>query len=118
MPDVSPSAISSLLSALRTLPVWLLGGWALAGSAILHLPAFGGVDPTGFRTQWGVCVWIEAVTFLTLTLARGLDLAVMGYRARRTTAEARRALRLVPRHRQCWWHLAKQQEGSYASQIV
>jgi hypothetical protein len=58
------------------------------------------------------------VTFSILTLAQGLDVAVAGYRARRATAEARRALRLVPRHRQCWWHLAKQQDDSYVSQIT
>lgn len=118
MSDLSPSAVSSFLSTLRTLPVWVLGGLALAGYAVLYLPAFGGIDPTGFRTQWGVWVWIEALTFSMLTLARGLDGAVTEYRAHRTTAAARRALRLVPRHHQCWWHLAKQQDDSYASQIA
>jgi hypothetical protein len=118
MSDLSPSAVSSFLSTLRTLPIWVLAGLALAGYAVLYLPAFGGIDPTGFRTQWGVWVWIEAVTFSILTLAQGLDVAVAGYRARRATAEARRALRLVPRHRQCWWHLAKQQDDSYVSQIT
>ena len=117
MPDFSTAAVGSFLSTLRTLPVWVLGGLALAGYAALSVPAFGGIDPAGFRTQWGVWVWIEALTFSMLTLARGLDAAVIGYRVHRKTLEARRALRLVPLHHQCWWHLAKQQDDTFVSQI-
>ena len=112
MPDVPSNVISSFLSTLRTLPLWLLGGLAIAGYAVLFLPAFGGIDPTGFRTQWGVWIWIGAVTFSILTLTRGLDLAVTGFHARRTAEQARRALQLVPRHQQCWWHLAQRRTAA------
>jgi len=118
MSDVSPGAVATFLSTLRTLPVWLLGGLALAGYAVLFVPAFGGVDPTSFRTEWGVSIWIATLIFSILTVARGVDSAVTAYAARRAAAEARRALRLVPRHRQRWWHLAKQQDDSYGSQIT
>ena len=65
MSDLSTAAVGSFLSTLRTLPVWMLGGLALAGYAVLFAPAFGGIDPADFRIQWGVWVWIEALTFST-----------------------------------------------------
>lgn len=117
MSDVSPNSVSSFLSVLRTLPVWMLGGLALAGYAVLFVPGFGGVDPTGFRHQWGVWIWIEALTFSILAVTRGLDAAITGHRLRRETAQSRLALRLVPLHQQCWWHLARQQDDSFVSQI-
>jgi len=117
MPDVSPSSVGSVLSILRTLPVWMLGGLALAGFAVLFSPAFGGVDPSGFRHQWGIWVWIEALSFSILAVTRGLDAAITGYRLRRETARSRLPLRLIPLHQQCWWHLAKQQDDTFVSQI-
>jgi hypothetical protein len=59
MADLSPSGVSSFLPTLRTFPIWVLGGLALAGYAVLYVPAFGGIDPTGFRTQRGVDRGIE-----------------------------------------------------------
>jgi hypothetical protein len=112
MPDFSTSAVGPILSALRTLPIWVLAGLALAGYAVLFVPAFGGIDPKSFRAQWGVAIWIEALTFSMLTVARALEVAVSSYLLHRKAPEARRALRLVPRHQQCWWHLAKQQDDS------
>ena len=117
MPDFPTAAVSSFLSALRTFPVWLLGALALAGYAILFAPAFGGIDPAGFRTQWGVWAWIEALTFSILTIARAIDAGVTGYHVHRKNEDARRALRFVPLDHQRWWHLAKQQDDSFASQI-
>jgi hypothetical protein len=112
------SAIASLLSTVRALPVWMLAGLAAAGYAVLFGPAFGRIDPASFRNQWGVWVWIEALTFSALALARASDLAMSAYHKRRKTGEANRILRLVPRHHQCWWHLAKQQDDSFVSQIA
>lgn len=117
MNEIPAAAIGSLLSTLRTLPIWVLGGLAAAGYALLFVPAFGGIDPAGFRTEWGILVWAEALTFSILTLARGLDATVTGYRRQLKSKEARRALRFVPLHQQCWWHLAKQQDDSFCSQI-
>jgi hypothetical protein len=117
MSDFPATVVGPLLSVLRTLPVWVLAGFALAGYAVLFAPAFGGVDPTDFRTQWGVWVWIEALTFSILTIARGMDAGVNAYRAHRQAADSSRALRLVPRQLQSWWHLAKQQDDSFVSQI-
>jgi hypothetical protein len=117
MSDVSPSSVGSFLSILRTLPVWMLSGLALAGYAVLFAPAFGGVDPTGFRHQWGIWFWIEALTFSILAVARGLDAGIASHRLRRDTARSRLPLRLIPLHQQCWWHLAKQQDDTFVSQI-
>jgi hypothetical protein len=116
-PDLSAEGVGSLLSTLRTLPVWMLAGLAIAGYAVLFVPAFGGIDPAGFRPHWGIWIWIEAVTFSILALTRALDAGVTAYHVHRKTAEASRALRLVPLHHQCWWHLAKQQDDSFVSEI-
>jgi hypothetical protein len=119
--DLSTVAIP-LLSGLRQLPVWLLGGLALAGYAVIFAPSFGGIDPAEFRSQWGVWARIWALTFSALTIARGLDIGVKTYSEHRKALEARRVLRLVRRDhpwplRRGWWHLAKQQDGSLVSQI-
>lgn len=117
MPDLSPAGVGSFLATLRTLPIWLLGGLAIAGYAVLFAPAFGGIDPTAFRNQWGIAAWIWAMSFSILTITRGLDAGISVYREHRKAIDDRRALRLVPHHHQCWWHLAKQQDDSFVSQI-
>jgi hypothetical protein len=117
MADVPATAISNFLSTLRTLPVWLLGGLALVGYAVLFAPGFAGIDPSGFRTQWGVWIWIEAIGFSILTITRAIDSSVSAYLESRRRRAEQRVLRLVPRHLQCWWHLAKQRDDSFVSQI-
>jgi hypothetical protein len=116
MTDVSGVA-APFLSALRTLPVWLLGGLAIAGYAVLFAPAFGGIDPAGFRTEWGVIAWVWAIAFSILAVARGLDSGVIAYRLHRKSSGAGRVLRFVPHHHQRWWHLTKQKDDSFTSQI-
>ncbi|MGA8270832.1 MAG: hypothetical protein WB919_04680 [Candidatus Sulfotelmatobacter sp.] len=115
--DITPSGIGSLLSTLRTLPVWLLTGLALGAFSILFSPAFGGVDPIPFRSKWGIWVWIVALTFSGLAITRAVDSGVAAYRAHRRLQDASRSLRLIPLHHQCWWHLAKQQDDTFVSQI-
>jgi hypothetical protein len=117
MADVPATAISNFLSTLRTLPVWLLGGLALVGYAVLLAPGFAGIDPSGFRTQWGVWIWIEAIGFSILTITRAIDGSVSAYLESRRRRVEPRVLRLVPRHLQCWWHSAKQRDDSFVSQI-
>jgi len=107
MADVPARAIISFLSVLRTLPVWLLLGFALAGYAIIFAPGFGGIDPKGFRTEWGIWLWIEAIGFSILTVTRAIDASISAYLEHQRNKMDRRALRLVPRHQQCWWHLAR-----------
>jgi hypothetical protein len=97
--------VSQIISTLRTLPVWLLGGLGAVGYAILFLPGFAGVNLEPFRAKYGVWIWIGAVGFSILAIARALDSTITAYRARHKAAEVRRALRVVPLHHQCWWHL-------------
>jgi hypothetical protein len=117
MADVPATAISNFLATLRTLPLWLLAGLAFVGYAVIFIPGFGGIDPNGFRTQWGVSIWIEAIGFSILTVTRAIDSGISSYLLRQRRKSERRALRLVPRHHQCWWHLAKQTDDSFVSQI-
>jgi hypothetical protein len=114
----SPAGIvSQIISILRTLPVWVLAGLAAIGYAILFLPGFAGVNLEPIRAKYGVWIWIEAVGFSILAIARALDSTITAYRAQHKAAEDRRALRLVHLHHQSWWHLAKQQDNSFISQI-
>src|SRR6266852_8594030 len=113
-----PSSVGPILSVLRTLPIWLFFGLAIAGYAALFVPAVGGVDLDGFRKEWGVWVWIATNTFLVLAIARSVDAIVAEYRVRSRQRETRRILRFVVLQRQCWWHLAKQKDGSFLSQIT
>ena len=117
MTEVPAAAVSSILAVVRTLPIWLLAGLALAGYAILYAPALGGVDPREFRSNWGVWIWAVALTFSILAVVRGIDAVVRCYLARRSVGD-RRALRLIPLQRQCWWHLAMQRDESFISQIA
>jgi hypothetical protein len=116
MSEISTSAISSFLAVLRSLPSWLLAAVALAAYALLFAPSFGGVDPSEFRTQWGVWIWSTAVAFTILALVRALDEGARAWLAYRGAGD-RRALRLVPLHGQSFWHVAKQRDDSYNSQI-
>jgi len=117
VPDNPTSAVGPILSVLRTLPVWVLAGLAAAGYAILFLPDFAGVQLAPFRAKYGVWIRVATLIFSSLALARAIDSGVSAYRARRNLLEDRRALRLVPRHFQCWWHLAKQQDNSFVTQM-
>jgi hypothetical protein len=117
VPEGSLSALAPILSALRGLRVWLLAGLALSGWAVLFLPPFAGIDPQPFRHDWGVWVWIEAIVFSILAVARGADAAISACIAYRKAKLGSPSLRLVPRLTQCWWHLAKQKDGRFTSQL-
>jgi hypothetical protein len=90
--DVPATAVSNFLAVLRTLPVWLLAGLALAGYGVIFIPGFGGIDPNGFRAEWGVWVWIEAIGFSVLTVTRAIDSSITAYlehqKKKATTARA------------------------------
>jgi hypothetical protein len=116
MSDLAGAA-SSILSVLRTLPLWIFIGLALAGFGVLFVPPFVNVDPAPVLKEWGAWIWIGAVTFSTLSIAGLIDRGIAGYSAYRRARAERRVLRLVPLHEQRWWHLAKQQDDSYISQI-
>jgi hypothetical protein len=111
------AGIAKVLSTIRKLPVWLLAGLALAGYAILYLPSFANVNRSLFLAEYGVWIWVEAVTFSILSIARGIDAAIEVNRVRRDAAKAGRALRLVPLYRDCWWSLSKQADDSFVSQL-
>lgn len=114
---MSIGEFSKLLSVLRNLPLWIIIGLAFAGYAVLFIPPFGGITTEKFRQNWGVWVWVEAITFSILAIVRVLDAGITYYWANKRTSEAHRFLRFVPLLQQNWWHLAKQQDDSYVSQI-
>ena len=112
-----PSTVTSFLSALRSLPLWIILALALAGYAVLFAPPFGPIDIASFRKTWGTLVWIEAISFTALFLVGASQKAIDAFREQRRAHAARRILRLIPLHGQRWWHLAKQHDDTFASQI-
>ena len=122
MPDIA-TAVPSFLSALRALPLWIILGLALGGYAVLFAPPFAGIDVVAFRHTWGVWVWVEALLFTALSVvgivAKAIDIAaraISAHGGRKREQAARRILRLIPLERRSW-HLAKQQDDSFISQI-
>jgi hypothetical protein len=108
------SAIPSLLAVLRSLPLTILIGLALAGWTILFIlfvPSLGRVDLESFRQQCGLWILVATIIFTAFSVTAG----IRAYWSHKKAVAARPLLRFVPLH--CWWHLAKQQDGSYASQI-
>ncbi|WP_316976818.1 hypothetical protein [Shumkonia mesophila] len=83
---------------------------------MLFLPTFGGADLTNFRTTWGAWAWVSAITFTILVLARSVDLAVATTRERRNGTGAK-PLRFTLLDHRCWWHLARQRDDSFISQL-
>ncbi len=110
--------ILSLLSVLKAPPFWLLIGLALAGYAVLFVPPIAGINFDTFRQQWGALIWAEAITFSILAVTRTIETLVNGYRERQHEGARRRVLRFVHLDFQTWWHLAKQQDDSFNSQIL
>ena len=111
------SVIAPILTALRSLPIWLLIGFALTANAILFMPSYAGIDLDDFRQEWGAWIWIAAIAFSFLAIARGLEAIVGAYVARGRAKASQRFLRFIPLENQSWWHLAKQRDDSYLSQI-
>jgi hypothetical protein len=112
------SALGSVLGVVRKLPVWILAGFMLAGIAVLVLPPFGGVDLTEIRRLWGGWILVVTITASALTITWSIHAGVTHYLAYRRSKASRLALRFVPRHSQTWWHLTKQQDDTFTSQIV
>jgi hypothetical protein len=112
-----PDSIAPILAALRTLPVWILVGLAVAGWIVLFSPSFTDIDLASFRHQWGVWVWIEAIAFSALSIARLTEAGIQGYRSHKVTVAERRVLSFVPLHQQSWWNLAKQQDDGLLTQF-
>jgi hypothetical protein len=117
MTNMGLDAVGRFLSVLRNLPLWLLVSLAATAFAVLFLPAFGEADLTAFRKDWGPWAWIAAVALTIMTLARAADLAVSAVLASRRNDAVTRALRFVPINHRCWWHLSRQRDDSFVSQI-
>jgi len=57
------------------------------------------------------------ITFTTVAIVWIVDAGVRAYWSHKKNLSARQVLRFVPLHQRCWWHLAKQQDDTYTSQI-
>lgn len=112
-----PGAFASILSALTTLPIWLLLGLAVACWVALFAPPTGGIDIEAFRHQWGPWMWIGAIAFSVLFIARAMEACLRAYWSHKATVAAHRPLRFVHLHHECWWHLTEQRNGASVSQV-
>lgn len=115
MPD-GATAAGSILSALRAVPAWLFAGLALACAATLFLPTLGvpAADLKTFLDHWGVWARAGMIGFVCLAIVRAAADVIVGLRKRKL----KKLLVFVPRDGECWWHLAKQNDATYVSQIA
>jgi hypothetical protein len=107
--------IAQILSVLRSLPFWVLAGLTSAGWAILFTSTR--TEALLFRQEWGTYIWAGTIVFSFLTLMYAVQGIVLAYLAYKKEQEQKKALRFVPLLQKSWWHLAKQQDGSFCSQI-
>jgi hypothetical protein len=114
--DGGPGTIASILANLRNIPLWVFAGLAVAGYTVLFAAPANGVNISAFRHQWGAWVWIEAVAFSALALAKATDLIASHAWVIRTK-QMDRPLRLVLRYSGRRWYLARQPDGSFITQI-
>lgn len=112
----SVNAIATFLSNLRSFPIWVLAGVAMAGYVVLFVAPVSNVNNAAFRNQWGVWVWIVAVTFSILALTRIADEIWQHTRALRARS-ANRPLRVVERTGNRRWTVTQQPDGSFVSQV-
>lgn len=110
------TAAGPILNALRAIPAWLFAGLALACAAILYLPTLGvsAADLNAFLGHWGVWARAGMIGFACLAIARAAADVIVGYRKRKL----KKSLVFVPRDGECWWHLAKQNDDTYVSQVA
>ncbi len=101
------------LGILKDLPLWLLTATTLVPVIFLVVPEFSASASPEIRT-W---VRLAAVAFGILSVCRFGSVLIPYIAAQRQIEAARRVLRFVPLHHKCWWHLAKQKDDSYISQI-
>ena len=115
-----PGSVAAALSALRALPLWFLVGLAATGWItmwFLFAVQIRAVDVGAFRQDWGIWIGIATLAFSLLALGRSADMAVVEYLRRGSIRDARRTQRLIPLPRQSWWHLAKQRDDSFITQV-
>jgi hypothetical protein len=74
--------VARVLSALHSVPLWILIAFAAVGYAGLLAPGFGGIDVSEFKKQWGPFFWLDAVAFTILSMAYTIDLWVKHATAR------------------------------------
>ncbi|MBN8543651.1 MAG: hypothetical protein J0M34_05245 [Alphaproteobacteria bacterium] len=109
----SPDWTAKVLSALDTVSGWTCFAIAVAMGMILFLPTTAGIDLTVIREAHGGWLFFAMVLCAALTFARILRELTAGFKKRKS-----KNFILTPRPMQCWWHLAKQKDDSYITQIV
>jgi len=105
------------LTIVKSLPLWILIGLSLAGYTLLFLPPISGINFEPLRKTWGSWIWVETIVFSILAITRTLDIIFDFFVSHLAATKQSQILRFVPLDRQVWWHLAKQQDDSFASQI-
>lgn len=105
--------IVPLLSALEKLPCRVLVGLALSGIVFLFIPTVGNEGFEFFRIQWKNWIIVWSVLFSSLSIVA----CIANYLKYRKSIKDKQRLKLFLHESECWWTIAKQQDGSYVSQI-
>ncbi len=103
---------AGFLSTLDKISGWTLWGIALASTLILFSPYTFGIDLKPIRQSYGGWLLVILVLCFALVGAKILRLIFT------PKAKAKKNFILTPRPLQCWWHVARQGDGSYITQLV
>jgi len=111
--DLSDISFGSILSIFKKIPSQVTGGLALAGFVFIIAPDFNDESFIVFQTQWKDLTIFMTIIFSCLTLTKWIAL----YLEQRKIIKNRLRLKLFSQDNKCLLHLAKQQDGSFISQI-
>jgi hypothetical protein len=107
-------AVTHALTAIKDLPLWLLGGIALSLISFISFPEFGAtvVVPQQMR-PW---VNLGAITFIVLTACRLGSLVISHINSYRTNLEARRTFHLTPMSHNSFWGASPRGDGTIVTE--
>jgi hypothetical protein len=109
--EQSAGAAAKALEVLKDVPLWLLGGLAVAAGVLMWMP---GLVPLPIRPWFiGGCV-----VFGTLAGARAIAMLFEWMPVWKKTRDEHRRFHMTPEAQQSFWATSKQADGSITTQVV
>jgi hypothetical protein len=109
--EQSAGAAAKALEVLKDVPLWLLGGLAVAAGVLMWMP---GLVPLPIRPWFiGGCV-----VFGTLAGARAIAMLFERMPVWKKTRDEHRRFHMTPEAQQSFWATSKQADGSITTQVV
>jgi hypothetical protein len=109
--------VAPILNAFRSVPFWVLIGFAISALTLLVAPSPKGIDLAAFKAAYGHWIWTAFVASTCLAMARLLDGLARFIADTRERTRSSKGLTILLIERESWWHAAKQQDETMMSQI-